>query len=99
MISDTTIEIGSLISRTADIRGGRPVVAGTGVSVMRIAGFHQMGMEAEDIVAQLPHLSAAQVHAALAHYYANRSEIDQELETESREFDRLSQSAGGSGPA
>jgi uncharacterized protein (DUF433 family) len=31
-----SIEIGSLISRQAGIRGGRPCVAGTGVSVRRM---------------------------------------------------------------
>ncbi|MBL8229704.1 MAG: DUF433 domain-containing protein [Bryobacterales bacterium] len=36
-------EIGSLISRDPEIRGGRPCIAGTGVSVRRIAVWHNMG--------------------------------------------------------
>ena len=39
----TVTEIGSLISRRPEIRGGRPCIAGTGVSVRRIAQWHNMG--------------------------------------------------------
>jgi uncharacterized protein (DUF433 family) len=78
-------EIGSLISRRPDIRGGRPCIAGTGVSVRRIAQWHNMGLIPEEIVRKLGHLSLAQVHAALAYYHANQSEIDADLEAETRE--------------
>src|SRR5580658_9712411 len=71
----TEIEIGSLISRRPDIRGGRPCVAGTGVSVRRIARWHDMGQVPEEIVQTIGgQLSLAQVHAALAYYYANQAE-------------------------
>ncbi|MFM8357668.1 MAG: DUF433 domain-containing protein [Verrucomicrobiota bacterium] len=82
MNASNTIELGSIIASTPGVLGGQPVVAGTRVSVLRIAGYHRMGMDAESIVAQLPHLSMAQVHAALAHYFAHRAGFDQELEAE-----------------
>jgi uncharacterized protein (DUF433 family) len=45
----TTIEIGSLITRTPEIRGGRPRIAGTGVSVQRIVSWYKLGLSAEEI--------------------------------------------------
>ena len=61
----TVTEIGSLISRDPEIRRGRPCIAGTGVSVRRIAVWHNMGYTPEEIVSNFGHLSLAQVHAAL----------------------------------
>jgi len=46
-------EIGSLISRRAEIRGGHPCIAGTGVSVRRIVQWHNMGQIPEEIDADL----------------------------------------------
>jgi uncharacterized protein (DUF433 family) len=87
----TVTEIGSLISRRADIRGGRPCIAGTGVSVRRIAQWYNMGLVPEEIVRKFGHLSLAQVHAALAYYHANKAEIDEDLEAEARDADVLEQ--------
>ena len=76
------IEIGSLISHQPGLRGGRPCVAGTGVSVRRIAQWHNMGLIPEEIVRKIGHLSLDQIHAALAYYHANQPEIDADLEAE-----------------
>jgi uncharacterized protein (DUF433 family) len=83
------VKIDTLISRTPGLRGGRPCVAGTGVSVRRIAVLHNSGETPEEIAAGFGHISLAQVHAALAYYYANKEEIDADLEAELREHDRL----------
>jgi uncharacterized protein (DUF433 family) len=87
----TVSDIGSLISRSPEIRGGRPCIAGTGVSVRRIAQWHNMGLIPEEIVRKFGHLSLAQVHAALAYYHANQAEIEADLQAESREADALEQ--------
>jgi uncharacterized protein (DUF433 family) len=87
----TVTEIGSLISRRPDIRGGRPCIAGTGVSVRRIAGWHNIGLIPEEIAHKFGHLSLAQVHAALAYYHANQAEIDADIEAEERETKALEQ--------
>ncbi len=84
-------EIGSLISRRPDIAGGRPCVAGTGVSIRRIAQWHNMGLNPEEIARKFGHLSLAQVHAALAYYHANQSEIDADLEAEALHTEALAQ--------
>ncbi|MGA3042482.1 MAG: DUF433 domain-containing protein [Bryobacteraceae bacterium] len=39
----SAVEIGSLIDRDPAIRGGRPKIAGTGVTVMRVAAWYKMG--------------------------------------------------------
>ena len=91
MLMATVTEIGGLISRHPDIRGGRPCIAGTGVSVRRIAQWHNMGLIPEEIVRKFGHLSLAQVHAALAYYHANQAEIDADLEAEAQETEALEQ--------
>jgi uncharacterized protein (DUF433 family) len=85
----TSIDIGTLISRRAEIRGGRPCISGTGVSVRRIAVWHNMGLTPEEIVENFGHLSLAQVHAALTYYHANKAEVDADLEAERQEADAL----------
>ena len=79
---DTTTDIGTLIVRSPDIRGGRPRVAGTGVTVRRIASWYKMGLSAEEIAEEIPHLTLSQVYAALAYYHANRDEVDADLAAE-----------------
>ena len=72
-------EIGTLIDRDPAVRGGRPKIAGTGISVTRIAGWYRMGFTPEEIALEYPHLTLAQVHAALAYYHANCNEIEADL--------------------
>ena len=72
-------EIGTLIDRDPKVRGGRPKVAGTGLTVSRIAGWYKMGMTPEEIALEYAHLTLAQVHAALAYYHVNRDEIEADL--------------------
>ena len=78
----SAVEIGSLIDRDPAIRAGRPKIAGTGVTVMRVAGWYKMGLSPEEIATQYGHLSLAQVHAALAYYHANPDEIEADLAEE-----------------
>lgn len=80
MLAET--DIGRLIERRPEIRGGRPIVAGTGVSVHRIAGWSKLGHSPEEIAENFGHLSLAQVHAALACYHSNRDEIEGYLREE-----------------
>lgn len=87
----TLTEIGSLISRDPSIRGGRPCIAGTGVSVRRVAEWHNMGLIPEEIARKIGHLTLAQVHAALAYYHANRVETDADLQAEARAARALEQ--------
>lgn len=85
----TTTDIGSFIARTDDVRGGRARIAGTGVTVRRVAGWYKLGLMPDEIADRLEHLSLAQVHAALAYYHANREEIDTDIAREEDESERL----------
>ena len=84
----TGIDIGTLIVRTAEMRGGRPRVAGTGVTVRRIVGWYRLGLSPEEIADRISHLSLAQVHAALAYYHANREEVEADIAAEEIEAER-----------
>jgi len=50
-----------------------------------------MGMFPEEITRNFGHLSLAQVHAALAYYYATKAEIDADLKAEERDTEALEQ--------
>lgn len=87
-------DIGSLITQTPGVCGGRPQIAGTGVSVRRIVGWYKTGQTPEEIADQYGHLSLAQVYAALAYYHANRAEIEADLDREAAEYKRLASTHG-----
>lgn len=82
-------DIGSLIEQTPDACGGRPRIAGTGVSVRRIAIWSQQGLSPEEIVNELESVTLAQVYAALTFYYANQTQMDAEITSERGEAARL----------
>ena len=84
------VDIGTLITTSPEIRGGRPRVAGTGMTVMRIAGWYKLGCSPEDI-ARKTGLSLAQIHGALAYYHSNPEPIDADLEAESVSYDTLAE--------
>lgn len=68
------------ISQTPDICGGAPVIAGTRIRVSHIAHRYERQRQSPDeIVQAYPHLTLAQVHAALAYYYSHREVIDKEI--------------------
>jgi uncharacterized protein (DUF433 family) len=83
------VEIGTLIVSTPEVRSGRPRVAGTGVTVRRIVGWYKLGLSAEEITAEIPHLTLAQVYAALTYYHANREAIEADIAAEEAEAARL----------
>ena len=88
-MSQALVNIGSLITTSPDLQSGRPIIAGTGTSVRRIVTLYKQGYSANEIVADKPYLTLAQVHAALAYYYANQKIIDQDLDAEATEYERL----------
>ena len=92
----TAIEIGSLIERSPDLFGGRPWIAGTGVTVRRIVGWYKLGLPPEEIAREIPHLSLAQIFAALAFYHANREELEADISAEQTEAERLEREHIGS---
>ncbi len=64
-----------------EFRGDVAFVAGTQTKVVEIVLVHLAHhWHAEDIQRQHPHLTMAQVHAALAYYYDHQDELDHEIE-------------------
>ena len=59
--------------------------------MQRIATWHNSGLIPEEIVYKIGHIDLAQVHAALAYYYVNKSEIDEYIVAEAREEEQLSE--------
>src|SRR3989442_7290028 len=67
------------ITQSHRILRGIPIVAGTRTPVRSIAGYYQMGMTADEILQNLPHLTLAKIHAALAYNFDHQREIDRDL--------------------
>lgn len=61
---------------TPDVRGGKPRIDGTRVCVQDVYQWHQIeGKSADEIVARFPHLTKADVYAALAYFWDYREQI------------------------
>jgi uncharacterized protein (DUF433 family) len=82
MASERTLA--DLIIRDPKLRGGRPILAGTGVTVRTIVGRYKLGMNAEEIAADMD-LDLALVYAALTYYHLNREEIETDIAANSEE--------------
>jgi uncharacterized protein (DUF433 family) len=85
----TITDIGTLITSHPDIHGGCPIIAGTGVTVRRIAIWYKQSLTAEEIADRIGYLTLTQVYAALTYYHANREEIDADIAAEEAEADRI----------
>ena len=84
-----TVRIETLLARSADICGGRPRIGGTRVTVQQVVVMYKTGFSPEEIADQYPHLTLAQVYAALAYYHANREEMESALAAEAAEAESL----------
>ena len=90
-IAPEFVDIGSLIDQREGYRGGRPFIAGTGVTVHRISVLMNVDHLSPEEIADGMNLSMPQVYAALAFYHANQAEIEAWLDEQEREYDRLAQ--------
>jgi len=84
-------EIAALLVSSPEICGGRLRIDGTRVTVNQIVVWYKQGATPEEIADQYPHLTLAQVYAALAYYHANREEVEADLAAEKVEAERLEQ--------
>jgi uncharacterized protein (DUF433 family) len=91
----TVIDISTLITNNPGIHRGSPIIAGTRVTVRRIAIWYQQGYRAEEIYREIETITLGPVYAALAYYYVNREDIDAEIvaqKAESAEIEALQRS-------
>ncbi|HLF79361.1 MAG TPA: DUF433 domain-containing protein [Dehalococcoidia bacterium] len=89
MASKATTELGTLLVSRKGYRDGRPCLRGTGMTVHQVAAAHMMGYSAEEICAQNPDLDPSLFYAALAYYFANREQVEADIEADAREYDEL----------
>lgn len=65
---------------TPDTCGGKPRIAGSRIQVKHLAIMHErQGMSPEEIVSEFPHITLADIHAALAYYHDHREAINAEI--------------------
>lgn len=71
----------SHIDSHPDRCGGRPCIAGTRIRVYDVYVWHDLrGLSPEEIVAEFPQVTLADVYAALAYYHDHRLEIQADAE-------------------
>ena len=80
----STIESINLIYRDPKVRGGRPCIVGTGLRVIDIVMAKDFADRKPEQMALDYEISLAQVHAALAYYYENKTEIDADIREDIR---------------
>jgi uncharacterized protein (DUF433 family) len=71
-----------LIDRDPRLRGGRPIISGTGIMVRTVVGQYKLGLAPEEISDELP-LTLSQVYAALTYYHLHTAEIEADLQADS----------------
>jgi uncharacterized protein (DUF433 family) len=72
-------------------------VSGTKVKVIEVAlDKLAHGSSPEEVHFQYPHLSLAQIHAALAYYYEHQAELDAEIQRRWQEANELAAREAGS---
>jgi uncharacterized protein (DUF433 family) len=89
--------LADLIVKTPGVCGGQARIAGTRIKVKHVYTWvEQMGMSAIQVVAEYPHLTRAQVHAALAYYWCHQDEIHKDIENEDKLIAELKAKSGPS---
>jgi uncharacterized protein (DUF433 family) len=82
------VDLSRMIETTQGYVGGRPRIAGTSIAVASIALLNASGRSPQQIISDIyPHITLAQVHAALAYYFVNQEAIDQRVASDNALFD------------
>ena len=71
------------ITCAESVCGGKPCISGTRIRVQDIYVWHELqGRSADQIVSEHPHLTLADVYAALAYFWDHREVILQQIKRE-----------------
>jgi uncharacterized protein (DUF433 family) len=68
----------AMITTVPGLRGGRPIIAGTGVTVRTVVGYYKLGLSPEETADEMG-LELALVYAALAYYHRHIDEIETDI--------------------
>lgn len=74
-----TTAIATHIESTPGVCGGKPRITDTRIRVQDIVLWTEMGDSVDDIIADYPQLTLADVYAALSYYHDHREQIDQDI--------------------
>jgi len=78
------------IVSTPDTCDGKPRIAGSRIQVKHLVIMHErQGMSPKDIVSEFPHLTLADVYAALAYYHDHREAINAEIAADRAWYEEL----------
>ena len=78
------------IVATPDTCGGKPRIAGSRIQVKHIVVMHErQGMTPEAIVSEFPHLTLADIHAALAYYHDHREAVNADIRAEREWYEEM----------
>lgn len=76
-----------------ELADGVPILSGTRTKVVEVVldrlAYH---WDADEIHRQHPHLSLAQIYSALAYYYDHQAEMDQEIQAQQQDVERVKSS-------
>jgi len=90
MSSVATLTEKSHIVCTPDIRGGKPRINGTRICVQDVYQWHELdGKSPDQIVDDFPHLTMADVYAALAFFWDHREQILEDIRRQDRLAEEL----------
>jgi uncharacterized protein (DUF433 family) len=84
-------DIGQLITSHPEVCGGRPCIAGSRITVQYIMTEIKAGQSPEEIMEDKPYLGLASIHAAIAHYYANKPALDAAFAADDAAAQRLAE--------
>ena len=87
----STVVVDSHIEITPGTCAGKPRIAGHRIRVQDIVLWTEEGRSADEIVAEFPQLSLADVYAALTYYHDHREEIDRDIREDHEFFHSVKQ--------
>lgn len=91
------VSLDDYIVKTPGICSGQPRIAGTRIKVKHVyTWIEQMSMTPAQVVEEYPHLTKAQIHAALAYYWSHPDEIQGDIDDEAKLVAELKAQAGPS---
>jgi uncharacterized protein (DUF433 family) len=83
------------ITRRDDVLSGEPIIEGTRTPVRAVVEVWRVGTAPEEIPQDLPHLTLAQVFAALTYYSDHQEEINTHIERNRIPADRIGTACSG----
>jgi uncharacterized protein (DUF433 family) len=97
MVSPPASDWSTMIVHTPGTCSGQARINGTRIKVKHVFRWvEEMGMTPSQVVEEYPHLTRAQVHAAIAYYWSHQDEIRSDMEAEDRLVAELKAKAGPS---